>query len=263
MPQPPRVYQTPAIVLRQRKLGEADKIVTLYSANFGKLDAVAKGVRKATSRLSGHVEPLNHGSFLLAHGRSLDIVTQAQTVESFQTVREDLDRLSRALYAAELVDRFTEERSENFALYRALLDTLRRLAERDDLDGVLRFFEMTLLDMLGYRPELGSCIACGRALEPVANAWAAAAGGVVCPDCRPGELGVRPLSVNALKLLRLMQGESFADMARVRIAPELAEELEGHLRDSIHHALDRDVRSARFVETVRRRRPPSTPTADG
>jgi DNA repair protein RecO (recombination protein O) len=254
MPQPPRVYQTPAIVLRQRKLGDADKVITLYSANFGKLDAVAKGVRKATSRLAGHVEPLNHASFLLAHGRSLDIITQAQTIESFQPLRADLERLSRALYAAELVDRFTEERAENFGLYRALLDTLRRLADRDDLDVVLRFFEMTLLDMLGYRPELGACIVCGRALEPVANAWAAAAGGVVCPHCQHDIAGVRPLSVNALKLLRLLQGENFGEVARVRVSPELAEELEGDLRDSIHHALERDVRSAHFVDTLRRRR---------
>jgi DNA repair protein RecO (recombination protein O) len=263
MPQPPRVYETPAIVLRQRKLGEADKVITLYSANFGKLDAVAKGVRKATSRLAGHVEPLNHGSFLLAHGRTLDIITQAQTIESFQPLRADLDRLSRGLYAAELVDRFTEERSENFALYRALLDALRRLSERDDLELVLRFFEMTLLDMLGYRPELHTCIACGRPLEPVANAWAAGAGGVVCPNCQHDISGVRPLSVNALKLLRLFQGQHFAEVARVHVSPELAEELEGHLRDSIHHALERDVRSAHFVETLRRSHPAPAPPVDG
>jgi len=253
MPQPPRVYSTPAIVLRQRKLGDADKIVTLYTANYGKLDAVAKGVRRTTSRLAGHVEPLTHGSYLLAHGRNLDIITQAQTIETFQPLRDDLDRMSRALYAAELVDRFTEERAENFAIYRALLDTLRRLAQRDDLDLALRFFEMSLLDMLGYRPELGHCIVCERRLEPEANAWAAAAGGVVCPRCQPGESGLRALSVNALKLLRLLQAGNFVEVARVHVAPELSAELEGHLRDSVHCALDREVRSGRFVEAVRKR----------
>src|SRR3990172_10493241 len=134
MPQPPRVYKTPAIVLRQRRLGDADKIITLYTASYGKLDAVAKGVRRVTSRLAGHVEPLSHGSYLLAHGRNLDIITQAQTIEPFQPLREDLDRLSRALYAAELLDRATEERAENFSLYRLLLDTLPRLTEADELD---------------------------------------------------------------------------------------------------------------------------------
>ena len=261
MPQPPRVYKTPAIVLRQRKLGDADKIVTLYSANYGKLDAVAKGVRRITSRLAGHVEPLNHGSYLLARGRNLDIVTQAQTIEAFQPLRDDLDRLSCALYAVELVDRFTEERSENFALYRLLLDTLRRLAERDDLDLILRFFEMALLGAMGYQPELRQCVTCGRALQAEANAWSPGAGGVVCPRCQPGETRLRPLSVNALKVLRLLQSGGFQEVARVRVAPELAAELERHLREAVRYVLERDVRSAAFVDAVRRppRLRPSSP----
>jgi DNA repair protein RecO (recombination protein O) len=87
-----------------------------------------------TSRLAGSVEPLSHGSFMFAHGRSLDIITQAQPIETFQPLREDLSRLSHALYAAELIDRATEERSENFALYRLLLDTRAPLSQDDDLD---------------------------------------------------------------------------------------------------------------------------------
>ena len=252
MPQPPRVYKSPAIVLRQRRLGDADKIITFYTANYGKLDAVAKGVRRVTSRLAGHVEPLNHGWYMLAHGRNLDIVTQAQTIETFQTVRDDLDRLSRALYAVELVDRFTEERSENFAVYRLLLDTLRRLAQLDDLDLVLRYLEMSMLTLLGYRPELRECVTCRSALQAEANVWAPGAGGVVCPRCKPGETAMRPLSVNALEALQLFQNDDFQEVARLGIAPELAMELERHLREAVHYALDRDVRSAAFLDEVRR-----------
>ena len=99
----PRVYKTQAIVLRQRKLGEADKIVTLYTSHQGKVDAVAKGVRRTKSRLAGHLEPLTLGSYMLAEGRELDIVTQAETVDAFAGLRADLDRVSRGLYCAELV----------------------------------------------------------------------------------------------------------------------------------------------------------------
>ncbi|MGB2694457.1 MAG: DNA repair protein RecO [Dehalococcoidia bacterium] len=253
MPPPPRVYKTPGIVLRQRRLGDADKIITLYSANYGKLEAVAKGVRRITSRLAGHVEPLNHGSYMFAHGRNLDIVTGAQTIETFQPLREDLDRLSRALYTAELVDRATEEREENFELYRLLLDTLRRLAELDDLDLVLRFFEMSLLGQLGYQPELRECVGCRKALADEDNVWAPMSGGITCPTCRPTDVALRPLSLNGLKVLRLLQSGSFQDVARVRIAPELAQELERHLREAFRYALDRDIRSASFVDAVRRR----------
>ena len=253
MPQPPRVYKTPAIVLRQRRLGDADKIVTLYTANFGKLDAVAKGVRRVTSRLAGHVEPLSHGSFMIAHGRNLDIVTQVQTIETFQPLRDGLERLSRALYVAELVDRSTEERAENFALYRLLLNTLRRLSQREDLDLIVRFFEMALLVELGYQPELAKCVVCRRPLQSERNAWAPGVGGVVCPTCRPAEVTLRPLSANALNVLHLLQKGDFQEVARLDLAAELGEELERHLRDAIHFALDRDIRSAAFLDAVRGR----------
>ncbi len=253
MPRPPRDYKTPGIVLRQRKLGDADKIVTLYTASYGKLDAVAKGVRRIRSRLAGHVEPLNHGSYLVARGRNLDIITQAQTIETFQPLRDDLDRLSRALYAVELVDRSTEERSENFALYRLLLDTLRRLSERDDLDLSLRFFEMALLVQLGYQPQVGECVVCGKPLAPDGNSWAPGLGGAVCPGCRPGEVVLSALSANALKVLRILQAGTFQEVGRLQIGADLAGELERHLRDALHYALDRDIRSAAFLDTVRRK----------
>lgn len=255
MPQPPRVYATPAIVLRQRRLGDADKILTLYTARFGKIDAVAKGVRKAKSRLAGHVEPLTQATFQLAKGKSLDIVTQVETIESFQAVRDDLDRLSRGLYAAELLDKFTELREEHFDLYRLLLDTLRRIGTRPDFDTPVRFYEMALLDTLGYRPELEECVACRKSLAAVTNYWTAGGGGVVCASCRVEAEALRPLSPNALKLLRLLLHGRFSDVARVRIDPPLAAELERAMLEYVRWVLERDVRSAAFIDTVRRKRP--------
>jgi DNA repair protein RecO (recombination protein O) len=255
VPRPPRVYQTAGIVLRQRRLGEVDKVITLYTANFGKVEAVAKGVRRVKSRLAGHVEPLNHASYLLAHGRNLDIITQAQTIETFQPLREDLGRLSRALYAAELVDRATEERAENFALYRLLLDALRRLARAGDLDLVLRHFEVALLDLLGYRPQLRECVSCRRAIEDGAVWWAPGLGGAVCDACHPPETPLNALSTNALRVLRLLQDGGFRDASRVELSPELSAEIERHVRAALHHALEREVRSAAFLDAVRRPRP--------
>ena len=145
MPQPPRVYKTPAIVLRHRKIGDTDMVLTLYTANIGKTEAVAKGVRKAKSRMAGHVEPLMHATFMLAKGKTLDVVTQVATIESFAGLRDDLDRLSRAVYACELLDRFTELHAENFALYKLLIDTLRRIETREDCGTPMREYEMALL----------------------------------------------------------------------------------------------------------------------
>jgi DNA repair protein RecO (recombination protein O) len=253
----PKVYKTAGIVLRQRRLGEADKIITLFTPNLGKLDAVAKGVRRPRSKLAGHVEPLTYTSFMLARGRELDIVTQAQTIEVFATLREDLERTGRALYAAELVDRFAPERQENFQVFRLFLETLRRLATEERLDITLRFFEMRLLGYLGYQPQTDECVVCGATLKPVTNGWSAESGGVLCPDCVRTAPMSRPLTVNALKVMRLLQKSEFAAVARVKTAPPLETEIERHLREYVLYVLERDVRSVRFIETLRRtnRRP--------
>ena len=248
----PRVYKTQAIVLRQRKLGEADKIVTLFCANLGKVDAVAKGVRRTKSRLGGHVQPLVLGTYLIAEGRDLDIITQAATVEPFAHLREDLDRMSRGLYCAELVDRMMPERSEANPVFLLLRDTFERLSGEPQIDLAVRFFEMRLLDELGYRPSLETCAVCDRRLEPVTNFWSSAAGGAVGPECADEGLRLAPMSLNALKVLRLLQRSSFTEAARVRLSAGLAAEVEECLSQHIHFVLEREVRSARFVESVRR-----------
>src|SRR3954452_7245083 len=190
----PRVYKTQAIVLRQRKLGEADKIVTLYCAQMGRVDAVAKGIRRTKSRLAGHLEPLTYGTYLIAEGRNLDIVTQAETVEAFPGLRDDLERLGRGLYCAELIDRLTPERSEGNPIFRLLHETLTLLNSETEMDIAVRRFEMRLLDLLGYRPSLQTCAVCDRRLEPVTNSWSAAVGGAVCPLCADDSLSLMSLS---------------------------------------------------------------------
>ncbi len=248
----PRVYKTQAVVLRQRKLGEADKIVTLYCTQYGKVDAVAKGVRRTKSRMAGHLEPLTHGSYLLAEGRELDIVTQAETIDAYPGLRGDLERLSRGIYCAELVDRLTPERSEGAPIFHLLTETLQVLDREPDIDIAVRRFEMHLLDQLGYRPSMERCAVCDRRLEPVLNFWSPASGGVVCPECADDSLRLAPLSVNALKVLRILQRASFAEAARIRISADLLAEIEACLEAQVHFVLERDVRSAGFVETLRR-----------
>jgi len=248
----PRMYKTEAVVLRQRRLGEADRILVIYTPSLGKMDVKARGVRKMTSRMSGHLQPLTRCMLQLAQGHVSDVVAGCETLESFQPLRDDLDRLSRALYAAELNDRFSPERAQSFPTYRLLLDTLRRLASTDEPDMVLRFFEMRLVDQCGFRPELEVCSGCGSRLEPEQNRFAPLSGGAVCQSCIPGLTGTRVLSLNALKVLRLLQRESYNDVARVRIDGALADEVERHLRSYIVSVLERDLNAASFIERLRR-----------
>ncbi len=268
MPPRARLYKTEAIVLRSRKLGEADRILTLFTPAFGKMEAKAKGVRKTTSRLSGHLQPLNHCMLQLARGHVSDVITGCETLASFRGLRDDLERLSRALYAAELADRFLPERVEARATYRLLLDTWRRLesddsspspgssAEQAMQDIAVRYYEMKLLEQSGFRPELQRCLGCEQPLQPRPNFFSPMAGGTHCPACGAGGAGSRTLSVNGLKVLRLLQRASYNEVVRVTMPPELAQEVERHLRSYIVCVLERDVNAAAFVERLRRNQHP-------
>lgn len=261
---PSRLYKTEAIILHQRKLGEADRILTVYTPAFGKMDVKARGVRKTTSRMSGHLQPLTRCVLQLAQGHVNDVIAGCETLESFQPLREDLDRLSRALYAAELVERMTVERMPGYPIYRLLLDTLRRLQQPADPDLVLRHLEMRLLDQTGFRPQVERCVRCESALTPEqapstapsgalrTSFFDALSGGVLCLSCVPGAAGPRVLSLNGLKVLRLLQRGTYNDIARLKVPRELSQEVERHLRSYIISVLERDVNAAGFIERLRR-----------
>jgi DNA repair protein RecO (recombination protein O) len=195
----PRAYKTEAIIIKRIKLGEADRIITFYTPDYGKIRAVAKGARRTKSKLGGHVELLTYSSLLIARGRNLDIVTQAQTIETFLPLKTDLGSMSCGLYASELVDSFTEDLDQNVSLFRLFLDTLFRLTIAKNREIVLRYFELHLVEQVGFRPQLQSCANCNKLLLPVVNFFSAAQGGVLCPDCSYEEPTAHPLSLNALR----------------------------------------------------------------
>lgn len=248
----PRLYKTEALILRQRKFGEADRMFTLLTPTYGKMDVKAKSVRKTTSRMSGHLQPLNRLMLQLAQGKVNDVVAGCETLESFQPLRDDLDRLSEALYVSELVERMAAEHVPNYLTYRLLIDTLHRLEEEGASDVALRHFEMSLLDQSGFRPELDRCVGCGTAIEQERHFFAPQAGGVACPSCAPESGGARSLSLNALKVLRVLQREPYNKVARLQLDAPLAQELERHLRSYIVCVLERDVNSAAFIDRLRR-----------
>ena len=159
-----RLYRTEAVVLRHTRSGEADRIVTLLTPSYGKLKAVVKGVLRPTSHMAGHLELFARSRLLLAHARGLDIITQAQLVDSHAGIRADLDRMSAAAYMAELVDKFTEEEHEAPAIYHTLTRTLAWLSTSSQPEMAVRYLETRVLEGAGYQPELQRCQACKREL---------------------------------------------------------------------------------------------------
>jgi len=241
------LYKSEAVVIKRSDLGEADKILTIFTPHFGKLRVVAKGVRKVTSRLAGHVELFTRSQMLLAKARNLDIVTQSETMDAYRPLHDDLSRIAHASYAAELLDALTPDALENYPVYKLTAETLRLLSEDADADRVLRWFELQLLGYMGYAPELGKCVECRNDLAPTVNGFSASLGGVVCASCRRAGVG-RDLSVNALKVLRLMQRNSYAAVSRVRLDQELQAELQGTTQSYITYILERELRSTHVVK---------------
>ncbi len=259
---PAKTSRAEAVVLKGFDYGETDKILTLYTPDEGKVRAIAKGVRRVTSRLGGHVDLFAHASVLLVHGRNMEIVTQGQARHTFPRLRDSLDALTKACYVAELVDRFTEDGQANPALFRALVRALERIdaavagvgavaVAGVRSNAALRLFELQLLALSGYRPQLHSCLSCDTPIEPGANAFDPALGGVLCPACAPAHASAHPISTDALKLLRNLQGrgEAFLSVA----VPEAAlAEAEDALGLYIQYLLERRPNAATFLDMLRR-----------
>ena len=250
----PRNYQTEAIIIKRVKLGEADRILTLYTPYLGKIEAVAKGVRRPRSKMAGHLELLTHSQVWLARGRNLDTVTGSQTITSFLKLKEDLWLTSCALYATELVNQFVPERVEDYALFRLLLETLEHLSGENNKELALRYFEIKLLDGVGYRPQLEQCVSCHKALMPVTNSFSSSSGGMLCPACASDEFFNHTLSVNALKALRFLQNSDYSTASRLKLNSALSGELENVMQGYIRYLLDREVKSAAWLDTIKEQR---------
>jgi DNA repair protein RecO (recombination protein O) len=251
MPEP-REYQTEAIVIKKTKLGEADSILTFFTPHLGKIQGFAKSLRKPKSKMAGHLELLSHSTVSFSRGRgNIDTITGAQTIKAFLPIKNDLWLSSCGLYVAELVHQFTAEHQENQALYELTLETLGQLCRAENKELILRFFEMHLLECAGYRPQLSECVICHKALEQNTNYFSPAAGGLLCPDCNLNHPFAYSLSVNAQKVMRLLQGEDYESAARLNIDAALSHEIENVISGYFKYILEREVKSAAWLDKLR------------
>lgn len=246
-----RSFRVEAVVLRHVDWGEADRLLTLFTLELGKVRAIAKGVRKPRSRKAGHLEPFTHASLLLARGRDILIVTQADTLDPYTPLREDLLLSTYAYYVVELLDRFTYEEGENRALHRLLVNTLALLSREPNPELVMRYYEMRLLDLVGFRPQLFRCVSCGEEIKPQHQFFSAEAGGAVCPTCASKTVGARPISMNALKYMRHFQRSNYAEAAHASVNPIVSHEIETLMQHYLTYLLERGLNTPSFIRRLR------------
>jgi len=235
------LYRDEGVVLRTHRLGESDRIVAMVTKGHGKVRAVAKGVRKTKSRFGSRVEPLSHVSLLLYEGRELDIVSQAETLDHFRAIREDLDRMSSAMALLEAVDQVSQEREPNARLYQMLVGALRSLAARDAPLLVPSFF-WKLLSLEGAHPLLDQCASCGAPDEDGLVAFDITEGGALCRNCRRGG----PVSADALAMVRRILGGDLARMLDEERTP-VTDEVSRLATRSLEEHIERRLRSIHLL----------------
>jgi DNA repair protein RecO (recombination protein O) len=237
------LYRDTAVVLRTYKLGEADRIVVLLSAENGKVRAVAKGVRKTMSRFGARLEPMSHVRLLLYRGRELDIVSQAESVEPLSPMLASLDRASQGMAVLEAADQLALEREPNEQLYRMVIGALRTIAERPS-PLVVPAFYWKLLAAEGLRPELDRCVRCGAdGASTALVAFDLSEGGALCRNCRSGVA----LSPGALVLLRAILGGRLNDALATPESPT-THEVATLATKALEHHLERRLRAVAMFE---------------
>ncbi len=228
-------------------------MLTVLTPAHGKLDVLAKGARKITSTKMGHVELFARVDLLINAGREFGIVSQAEMTDAYQPLREDLTRGAYAAFAAELLDRFVEQGEEEpRALFTLLDETLGRIAHEADPRLAVIYYDMHLLDLVGFRPEVQECVIGHEPVEPQDQVFSYVDGGVICPQHAPVRShDVTPLALATLKLLRHVQRNPYPRIRGLALSAGLADDADRVLLGYITVLLERRLQSVDFIRRLR------------
>ena len=237
------------MVLRKLDYGEADRIFTLLTRDHGKVGAIAKGARRQESKLGPSLELYGHIDVLLAKGRGeLDVVAQVQRVPGYR-IEGSVERMAHAALIAELAERVCEDRHPIDGVYELAVQALAELAHETDPRRASALFLMTALDLLGYAPQLMSCVSCETPLPAKPAAFSAEAGGFLCDKCALPAMEVVPLA--AIKVLRLMASGDIETYRRVKLDGALMASIEAVLQSQLEYHMDRRLKSLAFLNSMR------------
>ncbi|MDD2443106.1 MAG: DNA repair protein RecO [Desulfotomaculaceae bacterium] len=240
-----KLYKADAVVLRARDCGSGNKLLILYSREYGKIKVMAHGVSKPTSRKRGAVQPFTLTRFLIYRGRELDSVSQCEGVEMFSFLKGNLEMIGYASYLAELVDALTPEREPNANLFTLFLETLRLMAA-GDIELLVRAFEIKAVGLIGYRPVLESCAQC---LKPFSTEvfFSPCTGGVVCSACGPNVPDAAPCSRGVVETLKVLLSWPPARLPQIKVERRARNRIKYLLHEYLKYHLEQDFKSAAFL----------------
>jgi DNA repair protein RecO (recombination protein O) len=245
------LYRTKVIVLRSRNLGEADRVLVLFSGETGKFEAVVKGARRQRSRFVGNTLPFNYLEGLFFTGKNLDSLSQAELIHSFSALRDDLNKFAYATFWVELVDGFVPERQEAGDIFRFLLAAFIVLENTAEPEIINLAFQVRLLKYLGYQPELNRCVSCGEFPENK-RLFSAEAGGLVCMNCASQFRDLLPVSLELLNWFEQLGETDLREVHLLKIQMGNRPKLFALLSSFIENRLERPLKSRVFLDNLNR-----------
>ncbi len=236
-------YKTKGIILKRTNLGEADRILTIYTKDFGKIKVVAKGIRKIKSKLAGNLELFCLDDLVIAEGRNLDIVCGAVTEKCFFDLRNNLKATNTAYYLADVIDKLSDEEEPHKEVFE-LLDNLLEEINGENSQILLAFFELKFLSEMGYKPELFSCVICKGKIKNGRNSFDFDEGGLVCEKCGKTQMQI---SEKVVKILRLFLEHNISYIKKIKINKEILKEVEKITANYLRYNSQKEFKSERFV----------------
>ncbi|MBU7005874.1 DNA repair protein RecO [Phosphitispora fastidiosa] len=242
-------YQTEGIIIRVRDYGEADRIVTILTSGYGKVQAIAKGCRKPKSRKRGLIQLFTHADFVLYRGRNLDTITQCEGKESFAGIRGDLDRMAYAAYLAEVLDGFAVSGEIQEDLFYLALVCLHLLTVEDP-ELVTRVFEVRIMRLLGYMPHLDDCVHCGSSLKGSQVAFSSSMGGGLCGICSSTDPEAAVCTLGTLNMLKQLSRWDLKRLRVLRLTAKMKREIGEIMQQYISQRIEKRIRSADFIQSL-------------
>ncbi len=256
-----RVYTTLAVVLRRIDFGEADRLLTILTPERGKMRVLAKGARKMASRKAGHVELFTQTRLTLAQGRTFDLITQAELLQAYLPLRADLQRGGLAHHLSELAELFAQDNHEDHALYDLLTEGLEWLCVAVDPLLATRYFEMRLLTLSGFRPQVFRCAVSGASLETELTraqadgsmlSYSPSAGGMVSRASQQSVRERTPVSASGLALLRALQTQTFGMVDGLDVPESVHVELGRVMQATLGAVTERRLRAIGLARDLMR-----------
>lgn len=236
------------IVIRTTDYAETNKIVTLYTREWGKVGVMARGAKKPSSRLTAITQPFTYGHFLIQRGRGLGSLQQGEIISSMRSMREDIFQTAYASYIIDLTDKSTDEKKPNPFLFQLLLQTLQYLDEGYDQDILMHIYEMKMLNVLGLYPILDHCANCGRTEGTFS--FSVREGGLLCHRCLAKDPYHFKVSQASIRLMRLFYLLDLSRLGSISVKHETKAELKKMIAAYYEEYSGLHLKTKRFLDQL-------------